>query len=160
MNTNRQDSLLYVRLELIWWLITAVVVALVLSPIYSSLGQHFPFYGVNIVFIVGFITLTRYIFLLKYTFLAKLRYIKLALMFAAVPAIFLLVQEVNLFQTFMDENGPEALMGGQISEKHVGLLNYILAEYRLFGVGCTIAAIAFPFRMVISLWRQYNGQPD
>ena len=158
--TTPSNKGIYARLELIWWLITAIAIALVLLPIYSSLGQNFPFYTVNIVFIAGFITLTRYLFLLKHTFLAERTYLKLALMFLSVPAIFLLVQEVNLFQVYVDENGAEALVGSLPRDRQLPMMAYIRNEMVLFGVGCTIAAIAFPLRMVMSLWRRYNGKPD
>ena len=58
-------------LELTWWLITAVVVWAVLSPIDNAM-YWWPFRTWNIIFIVAVVTFLRYIFLLEHTFLAKI----------------------------------------------------------------------------------------
>lgn len=150
MNTSNN---LYLRLELIWWLATAIVVALVLLPIYTALQLLFPFYAVNIVFVVTFITLTRYLFLLKYTFLSGRRYLNLAVVFLSIPAVFLLIQEINLFQTYLDENGFLSIVGILPKDQQLSMMQYIRTEMLLFGVGSVIAGIVFPLRLVVYLWK-------
>ena len=63
-------------LEGIWWFITAIIVSLVMYPIWSNFPE-FKFNVVNIVNITAFVTFTRYIFLLKYTFIAKMEKVKI-----------------------------------------------------------------------------------
>jgi hypothetical protein len=48
-------------LELIWWVITVLITIAVLFPIYSSLPSY-RFGWINIIYIVSFITVSRYIF--------------------------------------------------------------------------------------------------
>ena len=148
-----ESNNLYLRLELIWWLATVVVVSLVLLPIYTALQMLFPFYVVNIVFVVVFITLTRYLFLLKYTFLQGRRYLNLALIFLSIPAVFLLIQEINLFQTYLDENGFLSIVGSLPREQQLSMMQYIRTEMLLFGVGSVIAGIVFPLRLAVYLWK-------
>ena len=93
------NTKLPLRLELFWWLFTAVVAIGVIYPIISSLN-NFPFLFLNILYIVTFITVTRYLFLLKHTFLARSQAAKLVIIFLTLPFVFYLVQELNLFQTF------------------------------------------------------------
>ena len=80
------------RLELLWWLLTGLFLALVLAPVYIY-TEGYPFWRVNIIYIVTFVTVARYIFLLPTTFLAKMQWLKVALICATIPAIFLLIQE-------------------------------------------------------------------
>ena len=148
-----ESNNLYLRLELIWWLATVVVVALVLLPVYTALQRLFPFYGVNIVFVAVFITLTRYLFLLKYTFLQGKHYLNLALVFLSIPAVFLLIQEINLFQTYLDENGFLSIVGTLPREQQLSMMQYIRTEMLLFGVGSVIASIVFSLRLVVYLWK-------
>lgn len=153
MTPERKKILL--RFELWWWVLTLLVVAAVLFPVFS-MAPAFPFFFDNILFIVTFITLTRYIFLLPHTVLAKRQMLKLALMFLSVPFIFFLVQQLNGFQTYLDENGPEALVGALSYARTNALMSYVRSEMLLFATGSVIAAVVFPLRMVVSLWRVYN----
>ncbi|GJM35246.1 MAG: hypothetical protein DHS20C18_42470 [Saprospiraceae bacterium] len=148
-------SNLYIRLEMIWWLITAIVVIVVLFPIQQTLSNY-PFYRANIIFIVGFITFTRYIFLLRYTFLGPLQILKVAIAFLMIPTTFLLVQEINHFQLFLDEEGLDALVGELPFGKRENMVGYIRAEMLFFGTGVCIAAVVIIFRLLISVWLLRN----
>ncbi len=153
MTPERKQML--IRFEMLWWVLTLLVAAAVLFPVFS-MAPAFPFFFDNIIFIVTFITLTRYIFLLPHTFLARRQILKLALMFLSVPFIFFLVQQLNGFQTFLDENGPEALVGALPYARTNSMTGYIRSEMLLFATGSIIAAVIFPFRMVVSVWRVRN----
>jgi hypothetical protein len=142
-------------LEILWWIVTGIILVVVLYPIYHNLNAY-PFWKSNIVFIVSFITLTRYIFLLPHTFLARRQILKIALVFLSIPAIFLLVQELNYFQTFLDEKGIEAVVGSLPVEERRTMVKYIRSEMLLFGVGSVISGVIFPFRMIMSVWRTRN----
>lgn len=142
-------------MELIWWVVTALICVGVVYPIYSNV-QDFPFYLPNLVFIVVFVTFTRYIFLLRYTFLAKRQVLKVIVALSALPIIFLLVQEITLFQSTLDEEGTAHITKGLAGEGQIAMLQYIRTEMLLFGVGAVISAAALPVRMIHSVWRLRN----
>lgn len=154
MSSHKKN--LPLKLELLWWVFTLVVIAAVLIPILSSI-EHYPFTKINILFVVVFITLARYIFLLRHTFLAKKQKLKAALIFLSIPFIFYLIGELYSFQTYLDEKGVEAFLGGDISiEKRNQLASFIRNQMMFFGAGAVITAFMFPFRMVMSIWTFRN----
>jgi hypothetical protein len=147
------------RLELLWWLLTALLVALIMAPIYIY-AVDFPFWNINIVYIVTFITVARYIFLLPTTLIATIQWFKVMLIFAVIPAIFLLIQEMNRFQVFLDYNEPEDLIGLLPIDTSNAMMSYVRSEMVLFSVGSVISLAILPFRMVRSVWRYRNtGKP-
>lgn len=147
------------RLELLWWLLTGLFLVLVLAPIYLY-TEGYPFWQTNIIYIVTFVTVARYIFLLPTTFLARMQWLKVALICGTIPAAFLLIQELNRFQVFLDYNEPEALVGLLPIETSRAMVKYVRSEFILFGVGSVIALAILPFRMIRSVWRYRNtGQP-
>ncbi len=157
-NAMKNNLNLKIRLEIIWWIITALVVVGILYPIVSSV-DNYQFLIENIVFIVVLITLTRYIFLLKHTFLAKINWLKLVLIFLCIPLLAYLFQSVNNFQTFLDnllDTDWENAFGSGSHDQQNKMHSYIRAEMLLFGVGAIIVSFLFPIRMVISIWRQIN----
>ena len=143
------------RLELLWWLLTALVVAGLLYPILREI-EDYPFLVLNVIFIVISITFARYIFLLKHTFLAKKQWLKVVLVFLCIPIILYLINGINYFQTFLDEQGIESFMSGIELEAQYSLAAYIRNEMIFFGVGSLISAIIMPFRLLISVWRLHN----
>ncbi len=142
-------------LELIWWALTILIAVAVLFPIYSSLPSY-RFGWINIIYIITFITVSRYIFLLQHTFLAHIEYLKVIFVFLCIPAVFLLVQELNLFQTYIDEEGVDALVGSLPYNKRPSMLAYIHNEMFFFGVGAILSCVLFPFRLILSIWRGRN----
>ena len=150
-----QKSTLTLKVELLWWLVTLWVIFGVMFPIYSKLDDY-PFWVENIVFIVVFITFTRYIFLLKHTFLAYQQKLKVALFFIAMWLLFYLIDAINHFQTTIDEAGLEPIFQHLPLVDKTSLSHYVRNELTLFGVGSAIATIVFMFRMLISIWRVRN----
>ncbi len=146
---------LTLRLEIIWWIATAVLMAGILYPIYRS-GADYPFWVSNSIFILAFITLTRYLFLLKHTFLGKVQWLKVAVLFLCVPLAFYLIKALFAFNDFLDRVSLEALFEDFSWEEQSSMVNYIRTEMIFFGVGSVAAAIAMPFRMLISFWRTHN----
>lgn len=143
------------QLEILWWLIAFLVLAAVLAPIYLKV-QGYPFYLLNSVYIIGFITLSRYIFFLPFTWLAHSERWKVILFFLCIPYLFYLVQGLNVFQVFLDEEGPEALIKNLQGKTLSDMTTYIRSEMLLFGVGSIISGVIFPFRLLISVWRKRN----
>ncbi len=153
---SSQKKNLSLKLELLWWIFTLVVVAAVIIPILSSI-EHYPFTKINILFVVVFITLARYIFLLRHTFLAKQQKLKAVLIFLSIPFIFYLISELYSFQTYLDENGVEAFIDTSLSiEKRNQLTAFIRNQMMFFGAGAVITTFMFPFRMLLSIWTLRN----
>ncbi len=150
---------LNVQLELFWWLFSFILAIALALPIYFN-TSGFPFYLLLFIYIVSFVTFTRFIFLLKFTFLAKRQSWKVITVFAMFPILFLMGQELNYFQTFIDENGPQALLGNLPLDKEVSMLKYVRNVTLLFGVGSLISGAILPFRLFFSVWRVHNGYPD
>ena len=143
-------------LELIWWLVTAILVVLLMLPIYSSIGSQYPYYQPNIFFIVVFVTFTRYIFLLKYTFFSHLTWVKAVLVFLPIPLFFYSMDALYDFQRFLDEEGVISILGNLGSEDQYKLAKYIQYQKLFFGAGAITTLMMLPFRMVISMWRVRN----
>ncbi|MEM9887983.1 MAG: hypothetical protein AAF849_18960 [Bacteroidota bacterium] len=141
-------------LELLWWIITAFLTMGVLFPIITEGNYHFLW--PNVFLIVTFVTLTRYIFLLQHTFLTNLEWLKAGLILLAPILIFLLVQEINRFQTFIDQYEWQSVIEGGAAVSTPGLSKYIYTEMLFFGVAGVISAALLPIRMVISIWRKRN----
>ncbi len=144
-----------ILLEVIWWIVTAVVTVAIIFPIVSNLSTY-PFLISNIIFIVVFITLTRYVFFLQHTFLARAQVIKVIIVLISVPIIFMLIEGLSNFQNFLDEEGLDKFILLMNLNQQQGMINYIKSEMLFFGVGAIIVSILFPFRMTLSVWRNRN----
>lgn len=142
-------------MELIWWLITILLVAAIIYPILKYTDDY-PFLALNIIYIIVFITFSRYIFLLRFTILANVHLVKVVIILLSIPIIAYLINGINFFQTYIDENGIDSFLssGSILNQEQIG--SYIRNEFILFGVGSVIAAIILPFRLVVSLWRWKN----
>jgi hypothetical protein len=150
---------LYLKIELLWLLLSLLLGTALATPIYLN-AANFPFYALLFVYVVLFVTFTRYIFLLRFTFLASRQAWKVALVFAMFPILFFLGQELNYFQTYIDENGPEAVVGILTLDKQQSLMQYSRNVILLFGVGSMISGTILPFRLFFSVWRMHNGYKD
>ncbi|MCB0586014.1 MAG: hypothetical protein KDD06_11895 [Phaeodactylibacter sp.] len=142
-------------LEILFWAFTALVAAIVLLPIINEV-EGYPFFFINVVYIVTAITVTRYLFLLPHTFLAHRQVLKIALVFLCIPFVFYLIQELNHFQVFIDEEGLDALVGNLPYRRRNNMVDYIRSQMILFATGSIISSVAFPFRLIVSVWRTRN----
>lgn len=152
------DKTIKWKLELVWWLFTAVVCVAVLYPIISKVSGY-EFLIPNIVFVTVFITATRHIFLLKHSLIANNKILKAILIVICIPIIAYLLQYITDFQTFLDnldETGWDTVFGDQSLAKQGEIRKYMRAEMLFFGTGAIISAIVFPLRMILSIWRQWN----
>ena len=138
---------------MIWWLITAVIVVILMTPIFTKIENGYPFYIPNIVFIIVFITFTRYIFLLKYTLFSHNAWVKFFFVFLPIPLFFYFIDAMYEFQRFLDEEGLVSIMDKLSAGNQYSLAKYIKYEMILFGSGAIITLILFPLRMIVSIWR-------
>ncbi len=150
-----KDTSLIVKLEVIWWVITAILLVAIIYPIYSK-NEAFPFLLANSIFILAFVTLTRYIFLLKHTPLRHIQWLKVVLIVLCIPLAIYIIQELHAFERFADEIGVQSLFTNLSEESLGGMVEYTKAEILFFGVGSLLATVVFPFRMLISYWRTHN----
>ena len=151
---NKRDSLV-LQLELVWWAVTAIVVAGILYPIYKAM-YHWPYQQWNIIFIVTLITLSRYIFLLQHTFLANRQVLKVALLLSMFPITFALIGGLNGFMTYIEEHTWEPLTGHLPELNRKSMESYITNEMMFFGAGSIIAAPVFAIRLMRSIWTTRN----
>lgn len=146
---------LTIGLELIWWVITALVVWAVLHPIHKAM-QVWPFEGWNIAFVIILITFARYLFLMKHTLLARQQEIKVVLFLCMFPLTFVLMNQVNTFMVYIEENTWDTLTGHLPVADKKAIESYIWNEMLFFGVGAAISTPAFAVRLLISVWRTRN----
>lgn len=151
----QKQTLVRVLLELTWWVITAVVVWAVLSPIDKAM-HVWPFRVTNILFVVAMITFTRHIFLLEHTLFAKNQVLKIVLMLLMFPITFLLINGVSNFMVYIEDNTWEPLTGHLPEAEKLSTEAYIWKEMLFFGVGSVLAAPIFAARMMMSIWRTRN----
>lgn len=159
MNVEKKQFALKLQLEIIWWIVTAIVTFMIVYPILNNMVKYSFLYD-NIISILVFITYTRYIFLLKHTFLAQWQAAKFVIIFASIPLVFKLIEWIFNFQSFLQTEGlqsfSEHFKSGINYEAQQTLLTYMRREFLFFGVGSVIVGILFPIRLLISFWRVYN----
>jgi hypothetical protein len=141
--------------ELLWWVLTFLVIIIVLFPIWEYVPT-FPFVYQNALLIAALITFSRYSFLLPITFLARMKWVKLFLILSSVLFFFILSTALGDFRNFLDEKGLPTLVTHLHVEEQTRMITYIRNEMIFFGVGSIIAGIVLPFRMLISIWRVRN----
>ncbi len=151
---NEQKSLA-LRMELLWWVFTAVVVFAVLFPIMSTV-DNYPFLIPNIIFIIVFITFSRYFFLLQHTFLAYRQILKAIVFILCIPLISYIVNELTAVRSYLDEEGIDNLVKNLEYENHWNFTSYIKTQMYFFGAASIIVSILLPFRLLISIWRNRN----
>jgi len=143
-------------LEVVWWVVTLVVIALVMLPIYGRIKTAYPFYYQNLVIIIIAITFCRYIFMLKHHWLSSRKWIKVLFIFIPIPIFFFLTGAFYDFQAYSDEKGITSFLSMLPFKEQVGLAKYIRAEMILFWATAFLANLFMPIRMVISIWREIN----
>ena len=150
-----EQNKLQLRLEAIWWIVTVIIVLGILYPIYK-VQPNYPFWFENTVFIVVFITFTRYIFLLKHTFLAYQQWLKVLVAVLCIPLFMYLMTEFNAFRVIAEEIGVEEMFNHLSLEGQTDKSSYVRTEMLFFGAASIICSVLMPFRMLISFWRTYN----
>ena len=83
MENSGKQRLGKLMMEIIWWIITAIVVFMAAQPLWMNFVQYSFVYEL-IMFGVVFITYTRYLFFMKYTFLAEAQIVKFVLIFVQI----------------------------------------------------------------------------
>lgn len=139
--------------SVISWIITAIIIVMVLLPVYSKVGESYPFYIENIAFILLFITFTRFIFLTKHHWFSHSKWFKTIAIFAVIPILFYCVDNLWDFQRFLDEEGVNTILDEVPAKEQSSLGKYIKAQMSFFGASAFITSFLLPFRMLHSMWR-------
>jgi hypothetical protein len=142
-------------LELVWWVATAVVVAVVMFPIWKDF-PNFPFQMANIASVTCFVTFTRYAFLLKHTYIADKLYPKIGFILASFVVVGTLLAYMQGFNVWIDSGLPDGALQAITEKKRISLLEYIKSEYLLFAVGSIISVVLLAGRLLVSIWRLRN----
>ena len=135
--------------EAIWWCITAVIVATVMFPIWKDFPA-FPFKTTNILYVLAFVTFTRFAFFLKYTFLADAVYVKIGFVLLTLALIVWLVFSMQSFQVWREQGDLEKMLPGVSYEKRDAILSYLKSEFVFFSIGSIIAALFLSGRLFFS----------
>ena len=138
-------------------LMTAVVVGVVMYPIWTQFPE-FKFQWTNVIYIVAFLTFTRYTFLLRYTFLAQAQNVKIGFILLTLMIILGLTTQIQDFNVWIDAGDPERLMPLVPISKRDGLLSYIKSEFLFFAVGAIVASVFLAGRLMQSVWRTRNKE--
>lgn len=142
-------------IEIIWWLISLVLLAAVILPIVSEV-EDYPFLVLNVVYVILFFHYARHVVFLKYSALRMFFWGKLILALVTIPLLFLVVGQFGYFQTFMDEHTMSEIMPNLSYQKQVSLNNFIKFQMVFFFTATVISGTLFVLRMMVSLWRQVN----
>ena len=143
------------QLELIWWIFTAVVVAVVMFPIWRDFPK-FPFQWLNIVYIVVAITCARYTFLLKYTFLARIQWVKMLFILLSLLFVGTCMGPMNDFQRWLAESDPIKIFGSVAENRRDVMAEYVKGEVVFFAIFSMVSIVFLNFRLGVSVWRQHN----
>jgi glucan phosphoethanolaminetransferase (alkaline phosphatase superfamily) len=144
-------------IEVISLLMTAIVVAVVMYPIWTQFPEY-KFNGTNIVYILAFVTFTRYTFLLRYTLIASAQNVKIGFILLTLIIILGLVTQIQDFNVWIDAGDPDRLMPNVPQSKRDALLKYIKSEFMFFAVGAIVASVFLSARLMMSVWRTRNKE--
>ncbi len=140
--------------EIIWLVITFVILSLVLLPIWFALETNYPFYVENIAVVFIAITFGRYLFFLKHHWISYSKWFKLFFVFAPIPIFIFLMDSFYDFQRFYDEVGIRSIMDELSNKQQNQMSVYIRTEMMLFWSGAFISNILLPFKMTRSIYRK------
>ena len=161
MDLQQKQTLSKITMELIWCFFTGVAAFFIVQPLWKDFKDYF-FIHQLIIYIIVFITFSRYIFFLKFTFLADAQKTKILLIFLAFPLFFYLLASFFELRSFMDRLSEGMLeyesyfRDGISDEQRFIAVNYLAKQYTFFGVSAIISVTVAPFRLILSIWRVYN----
>ncbi len=75
------------------------------------------------------------------------------MIFAVIPLLLYLVDNVYDFQSFLDQEGIYSILDKLNGKNQGGYAKYIKSEMMFFWAGAFITSLLIPIRMIVSLWR-------
>ena len=144
-----------VTFELAWWLVTAIICYIIYYTNASSFSPY-PFLKVNMIFIVAFITVTRYVFLLRHSPIASSRNLMIAMIFVSVPLFLYILNEYRAFKMFWDDGKLLSFLVSDDFDEKMKAANFFRKQMIFFSIGSMLAIFIFPFTLVKAIWRKHN----
>jgi hypothetical protein len=145
-----------VSLEIVWWIVTALVAVIILFPMWYLLPS-WPFNASNVLFIAVLITFSRYLFLLEHTFLAKRQVLKFIIFILLFPITFALIGQLNAFMIYIEEKTWEPLTGHLLPRTRRSIEGYAYGQMMFFATGSVVAAPLLAIKLISSIWRTHNS---
>ena len=152
MNKHTSQIITY---ELVWWLLTAIVCLLVYLRVSSGFDTY-PYLAENMIFIVTFITFTRWVFLLRVSVISLSRNLMIALIFLAIPLFLYILTQYRSFKMYWDDGELIKMMSAGDYESKMAIANFFKQEMIFFGVAAMLAVFIFPFKLVKAIWKKHN----
>jgi len=140
-------------IELVWWLATAVIAALIILPILQA-GIEYPWLIYNIIYIIGALTVVRWMFTLHHHPLARSKPFKIIVILVMPILFFPTLEGIHDFLEYCDQEGLQQIMPHLAPESQTKYMAYIRIEYVFFAVTCFLGVFALIIKMIRSLWRQ------
>jgi hypothetical protein len=137
------------------------LIGIVFLPIYEQI-YHYQFFQKNILALFIFLVLIKEIFFTKYSLYSQSNFTKVVLLFLMIPLFLFLLDNLFDLNRFLDEEGYSKLIeNSQLNQMQLlNLGQYIRIEYLIALVGGMIATIAFPIKLLISIWVKINKRKN
>lgn len=145
--------------ELIWTVITLMVVYAILYPITQKID--YIYYNANAAFIFVTLTYFRWAVTLRRTLFLRPAWVRFLLFsFNCILFVFFMQQEQKfllLHQNFFIEDFgfPKVIMFDNLKED---LFKYLYTQIVLFGTGSLLMIVALNIRLLISWWQFYKAR--
>lgn len=145
------------KIEVLAWLITLVIAALVVAPILVN-DIAFPFTLYNVLFVIIGLTWARYILFWHLHPMAGSKRLKTGLIFLIPLIVFPVIEGFHTFVEYLDQIGLQTLMGDVSASTSRFLMKYIKMEYLVFAVMTFAGGFLLIIKMLRELFRQYKEE--
>jgi hypothetical protein len=151
---NRQVIFLELIKETIWWLISALIVAAVLFPIFSKV--HYQMLWINGLILFVAVTYFRYAVMLRSVYVLRSKWVRFALSVININFfVFVLRQQQNfltVYNSYTVEELGKPIKTLSLDEVY-NLFSYYFSEVTFSVVACLCLTVALTIRMVLSYWQ-------
>jgi hypothetical protein len=141
-------------LELTWWLLTAVIAAIILLPIHLA-GISFHFWQYNLFFILISFTFGRFLFFFHLHPLYKSKIFKITMIFLVPVLFFPMVEGLHSFIEFNDREGIQTLLSHLSNRRQNQFRWFIQQEYLILAIAAFVSSFLMIIKMIRALWKQY-----
>lgn len=157
---NKENSFHFIR-EIVWLLITVLVIYIVLFPITSKID--FIYWRINAFFIFTAFTYFRYAITFKSLPFLRPSWVRF-LLFTVNLSLFIFIAQneqklISMADNFYIEDfGFPHVFINELAKRE--LFKYLYTEIVFFSTGSLITLSAFQIRLIISYWQYYKHQAN
>lgn len=154
-----RENIFHFIKELLWWVITALVVYAILYPVTSKLDYFF--WKINAAFIFVSLTYFRWSITLRSLPFLHSSVLRFVLFTVNFPLFFYLLYSLQKIMLRLDNFFTEDLGFPKVilfEDMKTELFKYLNTEVVLFGSASLILIMAFQVRLVISYWQLYKHE--